>query len=352
MGFSLLIQVGGIMTDLLVRNLEESNEEILIGYDKDSFYESWQENETWEVSFTIQRTNFNGISFDLIDYENILIWNGQRFVIKQMASYASGSKIYKDVTATHIYYTIQDCRQYDGSLTGNLTINQVLSHIFKSGNNGFTWEVIDPIGEFSKVEQENFGNGNYLDLINEVIDDYKCVVIPDNKHLRFYPREDYGQTTEKQIRYKFNTDEVKFDIDTFALKTQIRGFGKTDDKDNYIFSPITYTSPLAEKYGIRVQDPVEDQRYTIPGNMSARLKQEIHDFPDISGSISLKWVIELEKGDRVPFIYEPLNINSLIRVVGITCYPALPNKPPEITLSNTKKTMTSILANLARKGVI
>ena len=306
------------MTDLLVRNLEESKEEILIGYDKDSFYESWQENETWEVSFTIQRTNFNGISFDLIDYENILIWNGQRFVIKQMASYASGSKIYKDVTATHIYYTIQDCRQYDGSLTGNLAINQVLSHIFKSGNNGFTWEVIDPIGVFSKVEQENFGNGNYLDLINEVIDDYKCVVIPD----------------------------------TFALKTQIRGFGKTDDKDNYIFSPITYTSPLAEKYGIRVQDPVEDQRYTIPGNMSARLKQEIHDFPDISGSISLKWVIELEKGDRVPFIYEPLNINSLIRVVGITHYPALPNKPPEITLSNTKKTMTSILANLARKGVI
>ncbi|HIH2397059.1 TPA: phage tail protein, partial [Enterococcus faecium] len=36
----------------------------------------------------------------------------------------------------------------------------------------------------------------------------------------------------------------------------------------------------------------------------------------------------------------------------IKTYPAIPNKPPEITLSNTKKTMTSILAEMAKKGVI
>lgn len=340
------------MTDILIRNLEETQEEILIEYDKDSFYESWQENETWEVGFTTLKTSVNEFSFDLIDYENFVQWNGQRFVIKQMGRYASGSQVFKDVTATHVYYTIQDCRQYDSSLTGNVSINQVLTHIFKSGNNGFSWEVIDPNGNFGKVEQENFGNGNYLDLINEVLEDYKAVVIPDNKHLRIYPKDEYGQITENQIRYKYNTDDVKFDIDTFAFKTQIRGFGKKDENDKYVFNPITYTSPLADRFGIRVQDPVEDERYTIASNMTTRLKQEIHDYPDVSGSISLKWSTDLKKGDKVPFIYEPLNINSLIRVVGIINYPALPNKPPEITLSNTKKTMTSILANLAKKGVI
>lgn len=76
------------------------------------------------------------------------------------------------------------------------------------------------------MEQENFGNGNYLDLINEVLDDYGAIVIPDNKYLRFYPKGAYGKVTEQQIRYKYNTDDVKFDIDTFALKTQIRGSGK------------------------------------------------------------------------------------------------------------------------------
>ncbi|MDT2671773.1 phage tail protein [Enterococcus dongliensis] len=340
------------MADILIRNIKEDKEEILVDYDKDSFVENWQENETWEVSFTVCKSDLNSMTFDLIDYENFVLWNSQRFVIKQMASYASGEQVYKDVTATHIYYTIQDCRQYDGSLTGNLTINQVLSHIFKSGNNSFTWEVIDPIGVFSKVEQENFGNGNYLDLINEVIDDYKCVVIPDNKHLRFYPKGAYGKVTEQQIRYKYNTDDVKFDIDTFALKTQIRGSGKKDDNDKYLFSPITYTSSESEKWGIRIQDPVEDERYTIASNMTARLKQELHDYPDISGTVTMKWATSVNKGDKVPFIYEPLNINTTIQVVGMTTYPALPNKPPEITLSNTKKTMTSILASLAKKGVI
>ena len=117
-------------------------------------------------------------------------------------------------------------------------------------------------------------------------------------------------------------------------------------------SPITYTSSESEKWGIRIQDPVEDERYTIAGNMMERLKKDLQDYPSISGSVTLKWRITPQKGDYVPFIYEPLNIKTYIQIVGIKTYPALPNKPPEITLSNTKKTMTSILASLAKKGVI
>ena len=86
--------------------------------------------------------------------------------------------------------------------------------------------------------------------------------------------------------------------------------------------------------------------------MIERLKKDLQDYPSISGSVTLKWRITPKKGDYVPFIYEPLNIKTYIQIVGIKTYPALPNKPPEITLSNTKKTMTSILASLAKKGVI
>lgn len=82
------------------------------------------------------------------------------------------------------------------------------------------------------------------------------------------------------------------------------------------------------------------------------LKQQLHDYPDVSGSVTLKWAVSLNKGDKVLFVYEPLNISTYIQVVGITNHPAIPNKPPEIILSNTKKTMTAILANLTKKGVI
>lgn len=347
------------MKNILIRNYEETKEEILINYDKDSFSVSWQQNETWELSVTVPRTKRNQITFDLIDYENYVVFDGQQYSIKQMSSYASGSQIYKDVVATHIYYTIQDGRQYD-TVSGTKSINDLLTHIFKAENRGFSWEVVDPNNVFLKKEQENFGNDNYLNLINEILDDYGAVVIPNNKHLVFYPISEYGKTTEQQIRYKYNTDDVSFDIDTYALKTQIKGYGKLKENANtdnlkdsdYVFPPVTYTSAESEKWGIRIQDPVEDERYTIQNNMLVYLKQQLHDYPDISGSVTLKWAVSLDKGDKVLFVYEPLSLSTYIQVVGITTYPAIPNKAPEIVLSNTKKTITSILANLARKGLM
>ena len=346
------------MDDIIVRNYEQTKKEILVGYDKDSFYENWQQNETWEIGLSV--TNLiNQEVFDLIEYESSIIFNGQEFIIKKMTENVVGGLVTKQVVATHIYYTIQDGYQYE-KVTGTKSINQLLTHIFKAGNRGFTWEVIDPNKKFLTVQQENFGDGNYLKLINELLSDYNAVVIPNNKHLMFYPISEYGQKVEEQIRYKYNTDEVTFDIDTYSLKTQIKGYGKLKEgintenpKDSdYVFTPITYTSPESETWGIRIQDPVTDERYTISGNMLERLKNDLQDYPSISGSVTLKWKINPQKGDYVPFIYEPLNINTYIQVVGIKTYPAIPNKPPEITLSNTKKTMTAILANMVKKGVV
>lgn len=346
------------MIDLIVRNYEQTKKEILVGYDKDSFFENWQQNETWEIGLSV--TNLiNQEVFDLIEYESSIIFNGQEFIVKKMTETAVGRLVTKQIVATHIYYTIQDGYQYE-KVTGTKSINQLLTHIFKNGNRGFTWEIIDPNKKFLTVQQENFGDGNYLKLINEILSDYNAVVIPDNKHLMFYPISEYGQKVEEQIRYKYNTDEVTFDIDTYSLKTQIKGYGKLKEgintenpKDSdYMFSPITYTSPESKKWGIRIQDPVNDERYTVSGNMLERLKNDLQDYPSISGSVTLKWRINPRKGDYVPFIYEPLSINTYIQVVGIKTYPAIPNKPPEVTLSNTKKTMTAILANMAKKGVI
>ena len=339
------------MKNILIRNYEETKEEILINYDKDSFSVSWQQNETWELFVTVPRTKGNQITFDLIDYENYVVFDGQQYSIKQMRPYASGSQIYKDVVATHVYYTIQDGWQYD-TISGTKSINDLLTHIFKAGNRGFSWEVVDPNNVFLKKEQENFGNDNYLNLINEILEDYGAVVIPNNKHLVFYPISEYGNITEQQIRYKYNTDEVSFDIDTYALKTQIKGFGKKKEDGSYYFNPVTYTSPESKKWGIRIQGPIEDERYTIQNNMIEYLKQQLHDYPDVSGSVTLKWAVSLNKGDKVLFVYEPLNISTYIQVVGITNHPAIPNKAPEIVLSNTKKTITSLLANLAKKGLM
>ncbi|NWN99251.1 phage tail protein [Tetragenococcus halophilus] len=337
--------------DVIIRNYEGTREEILSDVDKGSFSRKIEENQTYELDFDVTQTERNKIAFDLVQHESSILFDGQEFIIKQMSSNASGSSVTKSITGAHIYTTMQDGYQYN-TLTGRRSISQLLSHVFGSENLGFTWEVIDPEEKFSTVEQENFGGDNYLKLVQEIIEDYDATMLVDNKHLSFYPRGDYGKKINEPIRYKYNTDSVDFDIDTLNLKTQIRGFGKQDDDDNYFFDPIVYTSPEAERWGIRIQDPIEDDRYTVAGNMKKRLKKELNDKPDVSGSVSLKFNSDINIFDWVPFIYEPINLNTYIQVVGITDYPFLPNEPLEVTLSNTKKTMTSILANLTKKGVL
>lgn len=336
--------------DIIIRNYEGTREEILSDVDKGSFSRKIEENQMYELNFDVIQTERNKVAFELINYENFVLFDGQRYVIKQMSISATGSSVAKNITAVHIYSAVQDGHQYD-TVTGKRSINELLTHVFKPDSLGYTWEVVDPNKKFLTVEQEDFGNANYLSLLQEIIDDYNAVVIIDNTHFTFYPADDYGKKIEEQIRYKYNTDDVQFDIDTLSLKTQIKGFPKKDD-DKYVFDPITYTSPEAEKWGIRIQDPIEDDRYTVKKNLEERLKKELKDKPDISGKVSLKFNSNIKIFDWVPFIYEPLNINTYIRVVGITDYPMLPDKPPEIILSNSRKTMTGILTSLGKKGVL
>ncbi len=91
-----------------------------------------------------------------------------------------------------------------------------------------------------------------------------------------------------KLRYKHNTDDVRFDIDTLNLRTQIRGFGGTDDDDSEYFAPITYTIPESAKWGIRIQQPVRDERYQVAANMRERLIRELQDQPSISGVVKSK----------------------------------------------------------------
>ncbi|EAD4660656.1 hypothetical protein WB65_15295, partial [Listeria monocytogenes] len=65
------------------------------------------------------------------------------------------------------------------------------------------------------------------------------------------------------------------------------------------------------------------------------------------GSVTLKNDYECEKGDYVLFIYEPLNIDYDVQIVAYKKYP-FTLKATEITLSNNKKSIVAIMAQLAK----
>ncbi len=334
-----------------VINYKKTIREIVSGFDRSSFYYDYQENERNEVGLTIIRNEKNAVVYDLLTYENTILYDGQEYIIKSLEEDGNGAEVSKRVTGVHVSFAIQDDRQY-AVLTGALSINQCLTHIFKATKN-FTFEVNNINGAFTRVEQENFGNANCKSLIEEVITDYDAIVLRDNRHYTFIPAKYVGEKVEKEIRYKYNTDNVSFDIDTFELKTQIKGIGKrkeavgNQEEGDYYFTPIIYTSPESEKWGIRIQDPVEDERYTVPGNMRQRLIKDLKDKPDISGKVTLKKMSNVQVHDRVLFVYEPLGINEYIRVVGLKTNPLI-DDIPEITLENNQATINKYLLQLAK----
>lgn len=348
------------MTDVVVKSQDGEFEEILTGINTDTFVERWQENTSWELDFEVEKiaksdiSNGNEFVFEMLTHESSIFIDNQEFVVKKMNYSAQGSKLVKKVTAPHIYFTCQNGYQYN-TTTGTKSALECLSFIFSGqlGNMGFSYEIIDKNNILEKVEQENFGNANCLKLINEVLEDYGLAVLADNKHLTFVPLEDYGERLENDIRYQYNTDSLTIDIDTLSMKTQIKGYGKQKEDESYYFSPITYTSQHATVYGIRIQEPVIDNRYTVPGNMNRRLKLDLQDYPATVVQTNLRLAYNPSKGDFVMLIYEPLNICYDVKIVGYVKYLLVKQKPPEITLSNTKKTATKIIAQIVKnvKGV-
>ncbi|PAD39822.1 phage tail protein [Terribacillus sp. 7520-G] len=333
---------------IAVSDRKEIYREILIDFDKSSFAEDWQRNSSWQISFDVTGTDRNSFAFDLIKDESIIYYKSERYIVTQLDEQATGRQLTKSVLATHEFYQLQHDRQ-ENTISGRKSINECIEHLLKGSKRGYTFEII---GTFDKVDQENFGNINIVEGLNEVLADYGAILDFNGKHLIFYEPKLFGEKIQETIRYKHNTDEIQFQSDTTALKTQIVGYGKQKDEEQgggYYFDPIIYTSPIAEDWGVRVADPVSDDRFTDATAMLRKLKETLQDYPTITGSVKLKKLMDINKGDWIKVLYEPLNNMELdVQVVGYKKYPFL-NKPPEITLSNSKSDILSIQIQLAKQ---
>jgi len=332
--------------DLIVNN--SIDEEILVDFNADDLAEEWQKNSTWSVNFSVTKTKRNAYAFDMLQQEAMICLDGQWFVIKQLEPTASGKVLSKSITANHVYFTCQDHRQYNQK-SQTWSIEDALHWTFDGNKLCFTWEVV---GHFEKVQMDNFGDANALSMVETIISSFNAVLDADNKHLIFYAPDSWGQITNNQFRYLYNTDTVNCQIDTTELKTVIRGYGKQNDDGTYVFPYVTYKSPYVAQWGERHADPIRDDRFTKAESMLAYLKTQLQDTPAVTLSITVKRKEEINKGDHWLLIYEPMNFDTDVEVIGYKKYPFSAYKPPEVTFSNDAKDMTGILSSFNRVGKI
>ncbi|MED3974618.1 prophage endopeptidase tail family protein [Priestia megaterium] len=115
--------------------------------------------------------------------------------------------------------------------------------------------------------------------------------------------------------------------DTESLKT-FEVYTKRKGDEQYM-AIAEYTSPLAAKYGIRVQAPIFDERFTNVDYLTSYLRENLNDKLEISHEMTF---VDLAKaggpipkpsiGDSVPYIVEELDIMIPdVRIMEIDEYP-------------------------------
>lgn len=329
---------------MIVTNLAGETE-LLVDFISNSLKRTRKVNGDYSLSFTLLKTEKNQHAYPLVEEESIIEYDGQQYCIKDVTEVLAGVTPIKTVQASHIFFDLVDTYKYD-YLENTQYLQTCLTFILEG--TGYTFEVID---SFSSAVFEKFGEDNSLSLVQKALNVFGAEVQINNKHLKFYRQ--IGTDTETQIRYRYNVKALEKYVNTNNLSTRIRGFGKKNEDDSYVVT-AEYISPNASIYGIRDAKPVYDERYTDYQSLLERIKSELIDEPEISfkvDALELKKLgvltEQLNEGDRVFVIYEPLGIDLIARVLEIVDYPES-SKPAEYTFGNFQNNFVSEMAGFQK----
>lgn len=203
-------------------------------------------NGDYSISFVLIKTDKNKHSYNLVEDESIIEYDGQEYRIKDVTEILLGDTPVKTVQAYHIFFDLVDTHKY-GFLINTQTIQTCL--LFALEGTGYTFDVID---SFGNVSFEKFGEDNSLSLVQTVLNTFGAEIKLDNKHLSFYRQ--IGIDTEVQIRYGYNIKWLEKNVNTNNLSTRIKGYGKQNDDGSYV-TTAEYISPNAAIYGLRDAPP-------------------------------------------------------------------------------------------------
>lgn len=260
---------------LQVRDRKQQYEELLIDIDVNSFIYSWNRELQRSISFTVQRTNYNAFSFDLLEQEGFIKFRNELYVIKQCVPRSIGSIYEKTITANHIGFGIQDHVVNTKRENVSMNLEQYLKYYFDGNVLGYTYEIK---GNFKgEVTIAEVGEKTALTGIIEGKDLYGYIPFCHNRHWIFYDESNYYIESNNELRYLYNTEDVSVSVDTTELKTAIRIYGKLKEE-----AVLNYNAQIVSKMALKQTFVKSDTWYT-----------------DVVGATATGQIVVKEKGDKV-----------------------------------------------------
>lgn len=345
---------------LVVRERNGNSEERLnINDAHDSFQDAWSLNQSMELSLTARLLPGYTSAFNLLQTQNMIVYGGQQYVIKQASPAVDAGILTNQVKAVHIIYDVLKNVRKEDINAGTLTYSfQDACGQFVNGNDqGVT---VDYNGNFQSVQIENLGNTSFLEFLTSYLDKFGAVMIPDNLHIHFYSRDTFRHETNNMFVYGGNTDTVHLSTDSSNLINQCWCYGKPVDnensssnndltKGNYQVKFLFSDQDSINKYGLHRGPAVSDERFTDQGSMQQYVQSTLQTEPTLQLTMQYLSRTVINKGDGWYLRAPSVGLEREVTVTGITQNPYNPASMPTITLDNTSAALRSISLTLSNR---
>lgn len=209
-------------------------------------------NGDYSLTFLIFNSDRNIHAFPLVKEESLIELNGVEYRIKKINERNIGERSMKTVSAQHTMFDLIDNYVY-GTLTGTRTFAQALNFLFES--TGYTYAITDIFS--SEDVGEEFGDDNSLSLFQKALKLYQAEYEINGTHFTF--RQQIGNQTDTQFRYKHNIKAIDKNIDSSTLSTYIKGYGKPKEEKDVLSGT---SIPYASRSGTYYTDPGLNQLAT------------------------------------------------------------------------------------------
>lgn len=204
----------------------------------------------------------------------------------------------------------------------------------------FSYVIHDDFKNYSF--SEGFGANMASEMLSQCASDFGFEYYFDNYTIHIY--KSVGKTSAFLFVDGANVAKIVQKQNYEAIKTHIKGYaGKPDEKTGKYPIEAEYTSPLAESptnWGIIDAEPYTNENMKRPA-LKAKLKQELHDYPDVEytvSSISFDRSLPGFKNDSTVgnygYLRDRYGIDVSVRVQSRSYYPQEPKRLGSITFGN------------------
>jgi phage minor structural protein len=310
------------------------------------------------ISLNAFDTDKNAKSYPYVEEENIVIFDGEEYVIKEVGKKPIGQTYYKEVVCIHKFFCDMREQRLYTPYTQSFTFTAILNMLFDQ--TGYTFEVI---GSFYAESFENFGDGkDKLELFNQVLERYSAEFEILGTVIRLSKRKGLSTPTFKLL-YNHNIKTIDYKQNTNNLSTHIKGFGKKNEDGSYVVTG-TYTSPNASLFpadtpdGLRHAPPIKDERFLDQESLDLALEEALIDVPEVSITLSFADMRKYgyphavpNDGDDVYLIHEPFGLDLTVRIIKIVEYFDKDLNPidTDVTLGNPRENITDQFSSNDKK---